>query len=117
MDLLESQKGLLESLGQMKITSLSAAAEKPKGAASAVAGSVQIFLPLEGLLDLDVERKRLEKEIGRMQGLIEAIHKKLGNEQFTSKAPAAVVEAERKKIEEYQASIATLGQNLKELGA
>ncbi|MES2201842.1 MAG: valine--tRNA ligase [candidate division FCPU426 bacterium] len=118
LSLLVAQKALLESLGQMTISGLSAGAfEKPKGAASAVAGAVQVFLPLEGLLDLAVERTRLEKEMGRFQQLIEAIHKKLGNEQFVSKAPASVVEAERKKIAEYQSAIDKLGANLKELPA
>jgi len=115
--LLLQQQEVLQSLGQMKVASISLNAEKPRGAVAAVAGSVQVFLPLEGLLDLDLERKRLEKEVGRFQGLIESIKKKLENEAFVGKAPAAVVDAERKKISEYQSSIEKLGKNLKELAS
>jgi valyl-tRNA synthetase len=113
--LLGSQQALLESLGQLKVLSIAQSAEKPKGAASAVAGAVQVFLPLEGLLDLDLERKRLDKEIVRFGGLVASIRKKLENEAFVAKAPVAVVEAERGKIAEYESTIDKLRQNLKEL--
>ena len=77
---------------------------------------MQVYLPLEGLLDKGAERKRLEKEIGRLEGLIKGVKAKLDNEAFTAKAPAAVVDAERKKIADYESGIAKLGQNLKDLG-
>src|SRR6185503_18291451 len=109
--LLESQRALLESLGQMKILSISEAAEKPKGAAAALAGSVQVFLPLEGLLDLGAERARLGKEVAKFQGLVEGVKKKLSNEAFVSKAPPEIVAGEKRRIAEYEEAMAKLSQN------
>jgi valyl-tRNA synthetase len=118
LDTMRGQKGVLESLAQMELAYCGDSNESvPKGAVSAVAGLIQVYLPLEGLVDFDAERKRLEKEIANYKGLIQGVEKKLGNEAFVSKAPAAVVEAERQKIDAYQASIATLSQNLKDLNA
>ncbi|MBI5463789.1 MAG: valine--tRNA ligase [Ignavibacteriales bacterium] len=71
--------------------------QKPKAAASAVVEGTEIYVPLEGLIDLDAERKRLEKEIVRLQGMIEGIERKLGNASFVERAPKEVVEKEREK--------------------
>ena len=57
----------------------------------------EIFIPLEGIIDLDAERKRLEKEIARLQELIDSIDRKLANPSFVDKAPKEVVEKEREK--------------------
>ncbi len=64
---------------------------------------------------MELERKRIDKEIGRFGGLIAGIRKKLENESFVSKAPPAVVEAERGKISEYESTIEKLRLNLREL--
>jgi valyl-tRNA synthetase len=71
--------------------------EQHKNSASAVVDGTEIFIPLEGIIDLDAERKRLEKEIARMQGLIDGIGRKLENASFIEKAPRDVVEKEREK--------------------
>ena len=70
---------------------------KPKASASSVVKSSEIYIPLEGLIDLDVERQRLQKEITRLEGSLAGIEKKLSNEKFVSGAPADVVEKERTK--------------------
>jgi valyl-tRNA synthetase len=71
--------------------------EQHKNSASAVVDGTEIFIPLEGIIDLDAERKRLEKEIARLQGLIDGIGRKLENASFIEKAPKDVVEKEREK--------------------
>ncbi|HOV98592.1 MAG TPA: valine--tRNA ligase [Bacteroidota bacterium] len=83
---------------------------KPKNSASAVVEGVEIYIPLEGILDIDTERKRLEKEIQRLESLLEGIEQKLSNQNFTQKAPAAVVQKEREKKE-------SIGNNLEKLRA
>ena len=70
---------------------------KPKASASSVVKSSEIYIPLEGLIDLDIERQRLQKEITRLEGSLAGIEKKLSNEKFVSGAPADVVEKERTK--------------------
>jgi len=65
---------------------------KPKASASAVINDCEIFIPLEGLIDLEIERQRLQKEITRLEGLLAGIEKKLSNEKFVANAAPEVVE-------------------------
>ncbi|MBP8975766.1 MAG: hypothetical protein KBG83_03520, partial [Bacteroidetes bacterium] len=85
---------------------------KPKSSASAVVEGVEIYIPLEGILDIDAERKRLEKEIQRLESLLEGTKQKLANQNFTQKAPAAVVQKEREKKESIINNIEKLKANL-----
>jgi valyl-tRNA synthetase len=86
--------------------------EKPTQSASAVVDSTEIFVPLAGLIDLDAEQKRLEKEIARLQGLIDATERKLSNPSFVDKAPKEVVEKEREKVISVRANADKLKENL-----
>jgi valyl-tRNA synthetase len=70
---------------------------KPNTSASAIVKNVEIYIPLEGLIDLDKERERLEKEIKRLEGSLIGIEKKLANEKFVNNAPNEVVEKEKAK--------------------
>ena len=63
-----------------------------------VTDSASIFLPLSDIIDFEKERARLEGEKTKVEGEIERIEKKLSNEGFVSKAPAAVVEGEKAKM-------------------
>ncbi|MDZ7625656.1 MAG: class I tRNA ligase family protein [Ignavibacteriaceae bacterium] len=81
---------------------------KPKASASSVVKSSEIYIPLEGLIDLDVERQRLQKEITRLEGSLAGIEKKLSNEKFVSGAPAEVVEKERTKQRDWQDNLRKL---------
>ncbi len=71
--------------------------DKQQSAAAVVRG-VELFVPLAGLIDVDKEKARLEKEISRLEGLVKGIRRKLENKNFTEKAPAAVVQNERDKL-------------------
>jgi valyl-tRNA synthetase len=85
---------------------------KPKLASSAVVGGSEIFVPLEGLIDLDAERTRIEKEIARLQQAMDATKRKLGNESFVARAPKEVVEKEREKLLTFRTTIEKLQANL-----
>jgi valyl-tRNA synthetase len=100
----------------MKVLGVHASLARPANSASGVAGEVQVFLPLGGLIDAEAERKRLGKEIEKLEGFVKAVQAKLANQAFVAKAPAAVVEAERLKISESQGSIEKLKASLRELG-
>ncbi|AJD91673.1 valyl-tRNA synthase [Jeotgalibacillus malaysiensis] len=73
----------------------------PEKAMSAVVTNAELFLPLEGLINIDEEIARLEKELDKWTKEVERVEKKLGNERFVSKAPEAVVEEERAKQKDY----------------
>ena len=75
----------------------------------------EIFVPLEGLIDLSAERQRLEKEIARLNQLVESIEKKLGNPQFVERAPKDVVQKEREKQANFRTSLEKLQQSLQQL--
>jgi valyl-tRNA synthetase len=89
--------------------------ERPKASASAVVDGTEIFIPLEGIIDLDAERKRLEKEITRLQGLVDGIERKLANASFVEKAPKNVVEKEREKQKNITMNMEKLKANLEQL--
>jgi valyl-tRNA synthetase len=76
--------------------------EKPKVSASAVFKNSEIYIPLEGIIDLDVERQRMDKELKRLEGLLTGLDKKLTNEKFINNAPAQVVEKEKAKRRDWQ---------------
>jgi valyl-tRNA synthetase len=80
-----------------RISGLAQTRTKPSHAASAVVGDIEVFVPLEDLIDLDVERARLDKEIARLEGMLKGIIKKLDNTSFLEKAPQDIVEREREK--------------------
>jgi valyl-tRNA synthetase len=88
---------------------------KPKASASAIVKSAEIYVPLEGLIDLDIERQRLQKEITRLEGSLAGIEKKLSNEKFVSGAPADVVEKERTKQRDWQENLSKLKEILDSL--
>ena len=77
--------------------------EAPSDAVTSVITGAEIYLPLAGLINIEDEIARLEKEAEKLQQEVERVEKKLSNEKFVAKAPAAVVEAERAKGADYQA--------------
>ena len=85
--------------------------EKPGASASAVFSNSEIYIPLKGLIDLDVERQRIGKEISRLEGSLKGLEKKLSNEKFVNNAPADVVEKEKIKQRDWTGKL----DKLKEL--
>ena len=88
---------------------------KPPHAATAVVDALEIFIPLEGIIDLEVERERLQKRIQEMEGRLAAAQKKLDNQNFLQRAPAEVVAHEREKQSAYQDRLNKLRENYQAL--
>jgi valyl-tRNA synthetase len=82
-------------------------ADEP-AAAAAVVGSLRVLIPLAGLIDVDAEKARLAKEIGRVEGEIRKCEGKLGNAKFVANAPADVVAQERQRIADWNTQLAAL---------
>jgi len=76
------------------------AGEAPRGAAQIVVREATVCLPLGGLIDIDAEKARLEKAIGKAREEIARLEKKLANEKFVANAKPEVVQAERDKLAE-----------------
>jgi valyl-tRNA synthetase len=88
---------------------------KPEKSASALIKGCEIFIPLEGLIDLDLEKNRLMKEIQRIEGGLIGVTKKLSNESFVKNAPADVVEKENQKKNDWESSLSKLKEILQNL--
>ncbi|HSG78936.1 MAG TPA: class I tRNA ligase family protein, partial [Acidimicrobiia bacterium] len=86
-----------------------------EGRTRIVSGSVQAFISLEGIVDVDAERERLSKAIADAEGVLSKAQAKLANENFVARAPEAVVAKERAKAEELQARLDKLQTQLDEL--
>ncbi|HEX9614966.1 MAG TPA: valine--tRNA ligase [Bacteroidota bacterium] len=114
-DILKSYDRYLEKLARVTSLNVISASKKPRIASSAVVDGIEIFVPLEGLIDLDAERGRIEKEIQRVQQMLESIEKKLGNPQFTDRAPREVVDKEREKQATFRSNLEKLKENLGQL--
>ena len=84
-------------------------------AATALLGGLEILVPLEGIIDRDAEVGRLERQLGKLEKDLARSHAKLGNPSFRDRAPAAVVEKERRRAAEIEASIGKLGAQLEML--
>ena len=91
--------------------------EVPKGAVQDVLDGAMIILPIADAIDLEVEKARLLKEISKQDAEIDRFEKKLGNAKFVANAPAEVVDGEREKLGEAQATRARLDEALKRLAA
>lgn len=89
-----------------------ALADKPDQAAAAITRGVEIFMPLAGLIDLDKEKERLQKEIMNMEKEVSRLAGKLNNQGFLAKAPADVVAKEQAKQAEYEAKRQALVERL-----
>ena len=82
--------------------------------ASAVVGGLKVLIPLAGLIDVDAERARLDRELTKLAAEIEKCEKKLGTDTFVSGAPAAVVAQERQRFADFSAKREALaGQRAK----
>jgi valyl-tRNA synthetase len=76
----------------------------------------QVFLPLEGSVDLGAEKQRLEREIAKLEQEVDTVRKKLANENFVNKAPAAVVEEHRSRERDFLNRLEQLRARLTSMG-
>ena len=89
--------------------------KKPPLSASTVISGAEIFVPLEGLIDIEVEKARLEKELKNLGVQLEKVSKKLANADFRSNAPEDIIEREELKKEDYRERIEKLNKNLEQI--
>jgi len=102
----------IKSLAKVEEASIVSGVPKPEASASAVFGPNQVHVLLKGLIDFDEERKRLNKEIKKIEKDIQASDKKLSNKNFLEKAPADIVTKVKEKVEALSMKLDKLNQNL-----
>jgi len=90
-------------------------AEKPEGSATSVKGSMEVYVLLKGVLNIDAEMDRLKKATADVEGSLSFLNKKLHNEDFLLRAPREVVEKEKGKYEELSMRKERIKESIKKL--
>ncbi|MEX3622061.1 valine--tRNA ligase [Viridibacillus arvi] len=112
---LEDNKAYLEKFCNPEPLTLGEDIEAPGQCMSAVVSGAELFLPLEGLIDVAAEIERLSNELEKWDKEVKRVQGKLNNERFVSKAPDDVVAAERAKEADYIEKYATVEKRINEL--
>jgi valyl-tRNA synthetase len=98
-----------------RLSNITVSQNPPHGSVQLIVRGEVVALPLAGLIDIEAERARLEKELARSQADIARIDAKLGNADFVRRAPEEVVEGEREKREEADARCRKIVEALERL--
>ena len=114
---LDATETLLRRLAGIETVDWLDARTEPPPAAVHVVGELKVLVPLKGLIDVEQERARLTREIGKSTGELGRVQGKLANENFVTKAPEHIVAAERDKAADLDARLATLRAQLERLDA
>jgi valyl-tRNA synthetase len=110
----ENSKAIL-SLTRVEELQILTKGTRPKGAASYIFNEIEIFVPLAGLVDVDQELAKLERELGKASLQLKKVEGKLGNNKFIENAPAEVVAGEKKKQETLSAKLAKIEESKERL--
>jgi valyl-tRNA synthetase len=108
LDLVEKLADQIRPLARIEELTLARDGSRPRVAASAVVQGAEVFLPLEGLIDLDAERERLVKEADKLLSDLESTRRKLRNQDFLAKAKPEVVERERARLTQLEETLEKL---------
>jgi valyl-tRNA synthetase len=114
-ELLERDLLYLRKLARADIIELGGDVRKPKGSAAAVRNSLEVYVPLEGLLNIGVEIDRLNREEAKIRETIDFLNRKLMNEDFLKRAPRDVVSKEREKYSECLRKVERIREHIKKL--
>ncbi|MBF0490688.1 MAG: valine--tRNA ligase [Candidatus Omnitrophica bacterium] len=112
--LLENQ-GDIQRLGKLKTITVDAKVTAVKESANAVVGTLKVFIPLGGLVDLIAEKKRMQADIAVKQRSIDGLQSRLSNEAFVSKAPEDIIVKEKERLATLHKEIAELNKIVADL--
>jgi valyl-tRNA synthetase len=104
----ETHRAYLDFLARTESIEVLPEGDEGPESATALVGDMKVLIPMAGLIDKEAELARLEKEMGKLQQDAERTEKKLSNPSFVDKAPDAVVQKERHKLEEAKSALAKL---------
>ena len=115
-DGIEANADYIHLMGAIsELTVLADNAAKPENAMAAVVVGIEVYLPLAGLIDVEKENARLNKELAAIDKELSRVEGKLGNAGFLAKAPEAVIEKEKAKAEELNGKKAAINERLEYL--
>jgi valyl-tRNA synthetase len=108
LEMVERLTAQIQALARVEEVHLSRDGSRPKVAASAVVRGVEIFLPLEGLVDLNEERTRLATQAAKLLDDLEGVKRKLRNQDFLTKARPEIVEREHQRLSQLEETLEKL---------
>jgi valyl-tRNA synthetase len=114
-DLLQENEALIRHLARLNELEIGVNAAKPVGSVSMLAALCAIHVPLSGMIDMAMERHRLTTQIEATKKYVESTAAKLGNKEFTKKAPEKVVNEMRAKLDEANTKLEALQTQLESL--
>jgi len=112
---LEANRALICDQAALDELEIGVGLAKPPHSATAVLAGIEVYVPLEGVINLEAERKRLGDQLAKTRKFLEGSERKLANPRFAEKAPPEVVEKERQRNARLREEIARLEANLAEL--
>ncbi|MCG3089269.1 valine--tRNA ligase [Sporosarcina cyprini] len=115
VDVLEANRNYIERFCNPETLEIGIGISAPGKSMSAVITGAELFLPLEGLINVEEEIARLTKELAKWDSEVKRVQGKLSNERFISKAPEAVVAEEREKEKDYLEKKAAVERRIEEL--
>ncbi len=113
--LLEEYQDYFRSLAKINALHIGDKIKKPGLSASAVISGAEIFIPLEGLINVEQEKGRLEKELTGLKDQLEKVSKKLANQDYLKNAPKDVIEKDRARKTDIEDRVEKLNNNLEQL--
>lgn len=114
---LDSYRTFLSKLAKLESIEWLEAGQEAPMSATALAGKMEILIPMAGLIDVEQEMARLNKEKEKLEKEQQLISGKLSNKNFTDKAPEAVVNKEKEKLEEVESTLSKVVEQIKQLEA
>ena len=104
-----------ENLSKTMLVAVGTDVKRPRGSANIALADADGFIPLEGIINIQAELKRLKKEADKRKGFITGHEKKLANQNFVKKAPADVVTQVRETLSELQKQLESIEEIIRQL--
>ena len=114
---LDENEQFLSSLAKLESISVLSDSEQAPACASAVVGDLSVLIPMAGLIDKEAELARLDKAIDKLEKDADRTRGKLSNENFVSKAPAAVIDKEKAKLNEAESTLTKMLEQKQQIAA
>ena len=108
----DQHASLLQRVGRVESVTVLEDGEEPPASATALLDELRLLVPMKGIIDVDAERQRLEKQRNRVDTDLTRARGKLGNPNFVNNAPADVVTQEKQRVSEFERQIAQLSEQL-----
>ena len=112
MKIVENNRSYIRNLCKLDSIKFNGEIVRDKLAATDVVRNIEVIVPLEGLIDAEVEAERLKKDLENVENALQTVQKKLSDKSFLQNAPAEIVEKEKQKEKDFSTKISMIKTNL-----